>query len=413
VTQLSNAASTSPLRLGIVGFGAAAQAFLPAIQSRPDWRLCAIAEAAPAVRQNDTAAGLMGYGLAGIFESLDEMLNGCELDVIYIATPTPLHCQQVLSALAAGKHVIVEKPMAINLTEALRMADAADAANRVLLVGHSHSFDQPIARMRQIIESGRLGRVQMVNTWCYTDWMQRPRRAEELDSTLGGGVTFRQGAHQFDILRLLCGGAVHSVRAKTFDWMQARRGTGAHTVLLDFENGAAGTAVYNGYGGFASMDIGFDISEWGLHQPREHRNQRAAGHTSKDLQADPAAELLAKQVRAKTAIADFAPHPPFFGLTVVSCEGGDIRQSPKGLYIETREGREEIVLAADPSPRQAVLDEMLQAIRGHKAPLHNARWGAATLAVCEAAMASSAQRREIILSTYSKHERNTTHEYTI
>lgn len=409
--------ASSPLRLGIVGFGAAAQAFLPAIQSRADWKLCAIAEATPAVRthleQNGTAASLIGYGLAGIFESMGEMLNVCELDVIYIATPTPLHCQQVLAALAAGKHVIVEKPMAINLAEALRMADAADRANRVLVVGHSHSFDQPIARMHQIIESGRLGRVQMAHTWCYTDWMQRPRRAEELDSTLGGGVTFRQGAHQFDILRLLCGGAVHSVRAKTFDWLPERRGTGAHTVFLDFENGAAGTAVYNGYGGFASMDIGFDISEWGLHQPREHRSQRPASHTDKGLQADPAAELLAKQVRAKTAIADFAPHSPFFGLTVVSCEGGDIRQSPKGLYIETRDGREEVVLSADPSPRQAVLDEMLQAIRGQKAPLHNARWGAATLEVCEAAMASSAQRREIILSTHSQHERNRTHEHSI
>jgi phthalate 4,5-cis-dihydrodiol dehydrogenase len=279
----------------------------------------------------------------------------------------------------------------------LRMADAADAANRLLMVGHSHSFDQPIARMREIIESGRLGSVQMVHTWCYTDWMQRPRRAEELDSTLGGGVTFRQGAHQFDILRLLCGGVVHSVRAKTFDWLEGRRGIGAHTVFLDFENGAAGTAVYNGYGGFASMDIGFDISEWGLHQPRDLRSKRPAGHTGKGLQADPAAELLAKQARAKKAIADFAPHPPFFGLTVVSCEGGDIRQSPKGLYIETQEGREEIVLSADPSPRQAVLDEMLHAIRGHTTPLHSARWGAATLAVCEAAIASSNGRREIFL----------------
>jgi phthalate 4,5-cis-dihydrodiol dehydrogenase len=84
-------------------------------------------------------------------------------------------------------------------------------------------------------------------------------------------------------------------------------------------------------------------------------------------------------------------------LTVVSCEGGDIRQSPKGLYIETRYGREEINLEADPSPRQAVLDEMHKAIRSGIPPLHSARWGAATLAVCEAAIASSTQRREILL----------------
>ena len=58
----------------------------------------------------------------------------------------------------------------------------------------------------------------MIHTWNFTDWMTRPRRPDELDVAQGGGVTYRQGAHQFDIIRLIGGGLVKSVRATTFDW---------------------------------------------------------------------------------------------------------------------------------------------------------------------------------------------------
>ena len=107
--------------------------------------------------------------------------------------------------------------MASNAEEALRMVNASKQYGKSLTVGHSHSFDAPIQAMKQIIESGELGAVQMVNTWCYTDWVYRPRRPEELDPALGGGVTFRQGAHQIDILRALCGPQVDSVKAKVFN----------------------------------------------------------------------------------------------------------------------------------------------------------------------------------------------------
>ena len=96
--------------------------------------------------------------------------------------------------------------MATRLDDARAMVQAAERAGTVLLVGHSHGFDGPVAAMRALIDSGELGAVTMAHHWCYTDWMGRPRRPDELDDAQGGGVTFRQGAHQFDILRLLCGG---------------------------------------------------------------------------------------------------------------------------------------------------------------------------------------------------------------
>ncbi len=373
------------LRVGIAGIGAAGQAFITPLQDHAGFDWVAVAESDAGLRTRmQQAHGVSGHA------TLAAMLAQAELDAVYIATPTPLHAEQVAQAAAAGKHVLVEKPMATSLADARRMVDAAQRAGVVLLVGHSHSFDAPIAAMYTLIASGELGRVRMVHTWCYTDWVHRPRRADELDAAQGGGVTFRQGAHQFDVIRLLCGGRARSVRAQAYDWDPARRTTGAHTVFITFEDGAVATAVYNGYGGYASMDLGGDISEWGFHQPAAARPQRVRAAT-------PADELKAKQARAATAIPACAPHQPHFGLTLVSCERGDIRQSPDGLRVYTADGVREVAVPLDRSPRDRVLDEWHAAISGSAPALHDGRWGLANLEVCVAALASSAQGGEVLL----------------
>jgi phthalate 4,5-cis-dihydrodiol dehydrogenase len=263
------------------------------------------------------------------------------------------------------------------------MIGAAERAGTVLLVGHSHSYDLPIAKMREIVASGALGRVRMIHTWNFTDWIYRPRRPDELDVALGGGVTFRQGSHQFDIVRLIGGGLVRSVQAKTFDWDPGRRSIGAHTVLMQFEDGAAATAVYNGYGYFSTMELIGDVTEWGFTEPIAQRPavQRAAGSA--------ADELAAKRKRAGSAIPASAPHQPHFGVTLVSCERGDIRQSPDGLFVYSDKGRETIALSSDQSPRDRVLDEFADAIAGRRQPVHDGRWGLANLEVCLAAIESS------------------------
>lgn len=377
-----------PIRIGIAGWGAAAQAFLPAIEAHPGFELVAAAEPALPVREEIARErGIKTYA------SVPELLAHPGLDAVYIATPTDLHSEHALQAMAAKKHVLVEKPMAANLAQASAMVAAANASGVVFVVGHSHSYDLPIQAMRGIIAGGTLGPVRMVNTWCYSDWIYRPRRPDELDSSLGGGVTYRQGSHQFDIIRFLCGGLVRSVKAKTFDWDPARRSVGAHVVFLDFVDGAAATAVYNGYGGFSSMDLCADISEWGFLQPAASRRTASrppAGQLPQD-------EVRAKQARAKHAIPGSAPFQPCFGLTLVSCERGDIRQSPQGLSVYSAQGQQEIALPTDRSPRDLVMAEFHAAIAGTAPAIHDGSWGLANLEVCEAAIASSATGRDVLL----------------
>jgi phthalate 4,5-cis-dihydrodiol dehydrogenase len=269
------------------------------------------------------------------------------------------------------------------------MVAAAEAAGVLLLVGHSHSYDLPIKAMLDIIARGELGRLRMIHTWCFSDWIYRPRRPDELNPGLGGGVVYRQGAHQFDVIRLLGGGLLKSVRATAFDWDLERQSIGAHVAYLQFADGAVATAVYNGYGGLPGAELCFDIGEWGLPQRQEDR-------VAAPLR--PVDEVAAKRDRAKKAIPAAAPFQPFFGLTIVSCDRGDLRQSPHGLYLYTRNGREEIVLPPDRSPRALVLDEFAAAIRGEAPAVHDGRWGMATLEVCTAVLSSSQSGREVELT---------------
>jgi phthalate 4,5-cis-dihydrodiol dehydrogenase len=372
------------IRIGIVGMGAAGWAFLPPIRGNPAFELVAIAE--PVAEMRETVAAETGVA---VYPDLPSMLRDAKLDAVYIATPTELHPEHVAQACAAKKHVLTEKPMAIRVEQAQAMVEAASRAGVVLQVGHSHSYDLPIARMREIVVSGALGRVRMIHTWNFTDWMARPRRAAELDVGQGGGVTYRQGAHQVDILRLIGGGLVKSVRATTFDWDDSRRSIGAHTIFLNFADGAAATAVYNGYGHFSGTELIGGVGEWG-----DITKQRAAAQPS--VAMTPEQELAAKRQRARSAIPTGAPHQPHFGLTMVSCERGDIRQSPNGLLVYSERGREEIALPGDQSPRDLVIAEFADAIAG-KPTTHTGRWGLANLEVCTAAIESSRSGKEIEL----------------
>ena len=110
----------------------------------------------------------------------------------------------------------------------------------------------------------------------------------------------------------------------------------------------------------------------------------------------PEQELEAKRKRAKNAIPASAPHQPHFGLTLVSCERGDIRQSPDGLFVYSENGRETIALPTDRSPRALVLEEFAAAIGGAETT-HSGRWGLANLEVCTAAIESSRSGKEIEL----------------
>jgi phthalate 4,5-cis-dihydrodiol dehydrogenase len=382
------------LRMGIVGLGIAGSALLPSIAKHPHVKVTAASG-----RNKERLEKFASDYQAEYHLNVEDLCQSEQVDAIYIASPTELHVEHVKVAAQYKKHIIVEKPMAVSLEEADELIHIAESSGIHMIVGHSFSFEPPIRKMREIIEEGTLGNVRMIHNWYFNDWLYRPRTPEELDTSLGGGVTYRQGSHQFDIIRYLGGGMLRSVRAMTGRWDASRSTEGAHTAYLEFEDGTVATAVYNGYDRFHTAELTFGIGEGGpslkstgYASSRKNIQQLGNREAEKSLKSEKGYGGSRSKNYAKEEY-----HQPFFGLTVVSCEQGDIRQSPNGLIIYGEDEKYEIVLQEE-TGRDVMIAELYDAVVHDRPSVHDGRWGKANLEVCNAVLASAKERKEIYLS---------------
>ena len=376
------------LGIGAIGLGRAFSIMAPTFARDPRVRLVAGADPRPEARSRFE----QDFN-AKAFDSSEKLLADPQVHVVYIATPHQFHAADAIAAAKHGKHVLVEKPMALTLDECRRMIAAAREAGVQLIVGHSHSFDAPILRARELIESAALGAVRMITALNYTDFLYRPRRPEELDTASGGGVVFNQAAHQVDIVRLLAGAPVRTVRAFTGAWDAARPTEGAYSCQLGFANGVFATLVYSGYAHFDSDEFTGWIGEMGA-----KKDPAAYGAARRQLGAD---ELAIKSARNYGGPAfrtvDEAQAHQHFGLILVSCERGDIRPLPSGVMVYADAERRTEDLAPPRVPRGEVIDELHEAVVNAKAPLHSGESAMATLEVCLAILRSAREQREIAL----------------
>ena len=246
------------MRFGVVGLGRAFTLMLPTFLAEQRVALVAACDPREAARARFTA----DFG-APAYADVEQLVHDPDVEVVYVASPHQFHAAHVELAAAAGKHVLVEKPMALSREECDRMIRACDAAGVCLVVGHCHSFDTPYLHARGLIESGRYGDVRMIQALNYTDFLYRPRRPEELRTQDGGGVVFSQAAHQVDVVRLLAGSAVSRVRSVLGRWDPQRPTEGAYSALLWFESGAFANLCYSGYGHFDSDEWCSGIGEMG------------------------------------------------------------------------------------------------------------------------------------------------------
>lgn len=352
-----------------------------------------------AIAGGTRAPGLAAEYSVAYIPTYEALLARADVDAVLIATPHTTHVAQVVQAAAAGKHVLVEKPMAVTLADCEAMIDAAAKGGVHIVVGHSHSFNAPVLRAREMIESGKHGRVRMITALNYTDYMYRPRRPEELDTAQGGGVIFSQGAHQIDIVRLLGGGKVRSVRAATGMWDASRPTEGAYSALLTFEDGAFANATYSGYAHYDSDALTDWVGEMGLLKDRTRY-----GVARKALKKISAAKEAAMKAARNYGGPDYAPVAPelqfhqHFGFVVVSCEKADLRPAPNGVMVhgDDRERLEDVPVRD--IPRAEVVDELYAAAIEGKPPLHSGRWAMATLEVCLAILQSARDGKEVTLA---------------
>ncbi|MFI5266793.1 MAG: Gfo/Idh/MocA family protein [Chloroflexota bacterium] len=387
------------LKIGIAGIGVGATEILPAMESMPELDLFAGADLVAETRDlfQQRFAGAKAY------DSVEKLCADPDVEAVWVATPNRFHAEHAIMAAEHGKHVVVEKPMALSLEQAERMLDAADRNGVKLLAGHTQSFSLPVRTMRKIIVSGQLGPLRAIHVQAYSDWMLRPRTADELDLSQGGGVPYRQVPHQADTIRLLGGGQLRSVRAMTGQWMPERPIPGYYCAYLEFEDGTPATMIHNGYGyllGNSMVPWGVDKQEYTLEQRVEVRKSLRSG-TRDETRDKQDMRLGGRRQDAVLRRTEPGPWlPSDLGILVVTCERGDMRHSARGVYVYDDDGMHEIDLTVQGQKigRRAELEELYGCVVLGKPLFHDGRWGMATLEVSLSIMQSARERREIMLT---------------
>jgi predicted dehydrogenase len=227
------------LRLGVVGVGAGVFALHRAvIQQRKDLQLVGVCD----VHTDPGHQRALELGCA-FFTDHHQLLAETSPDAVVILTPHPLHAPIALDCVAAGAHVLVEKPMAAHIADADRMVEAAAAAGRFVAVSFQHRHRPEVRAARTLIQSGRLGEIQRVQlTAVWTRTARYYSRAAWRGSWAGegGGVLMNQAAHNLDLICHLAGQP-----ARVLAWnratLHAIETEDTCAALLEWSSGGLGT----------------------------------------------------------------------------------------------------------------------------------------------------------------------------
>jgi predicted dehydrogenase len=278
---------TRPLRIAVVGAGGWGSLLAGVIAGLPGVELTGVADAtADASRHAAEALGTRA------FADVDAVLASSEVEAVAIAVPNDQHVRLIERALAAGKHVLVEKPMALTVEDAERVGRLADQRKLVLMPDHVQRYYGPLVEVQRLVSSGAIGEIVAASVsrrdflHRTKPWLQQRRHV--------GGLLYQSACHEYDFLRWVCGEVVQVrclagplvIAYETLDY--------SDTILtqLRFESGAIGQ-VWNcmtdplmGYDGVVTGSEGtvsFDLYDARVRmrriggEPSEHRFEPADG----------------------------------------------------------------------------------------------------------------------------------------
>jgi len=226
------------ISVGLLGCGRIAKrhAELLSNEQVPDARLGGVCDIVP-----QRVSAFAERYRAQAFSHIDELLADDSIDVVAVLTPSGLHAEHVIAVAHAGKHVIVEKPMALRLDDADAMIRACDEAGVKLFVVKQNRFNVPVVKLREALEEGRFGRLVLGTVrvrWC------RDQAYYNQDSWRGtwrydGGVLTNQASHHVDMLEWMMGD-IESVHARAITALVNIETEDTAIATLKFRNGALG-----------------------------------------------------------------------------------------------------------------------------------------------------------------------------
>lgn len=264
------------IRVGLLGYGFMGKTHAYAISALPyffdslPFTASIAGVVTRSIEKSERVASTLG-GECRAFESL-EALIASDVDVIDVCTPNICHEQAVKAALAAGKHVYCEKPLADTLCAADRMAELAEQSGKICTVVFNNRHLAAVCRAKQLIDEGRLGRILSFDfSYLHNSCVDPERVAgwkQSADVCGTGGVLFDLGSHVLDLLVYLCG-PVHSVTGRSQIAFPTRRGMDGNSwqtnapeafyMLLKTENGAMGTVTASKLATGTNDELGFTI----------------------------------------------------------------------------------------------------------------------------------------------------------
>ena len=261
-------------RIGISGAGFGVSSHLPALLAHPRFEVVALAS------PNRAAAGARERGIAHAFASCADMVAGCDLDGVVVASPPFAHHDDVLAALAAGKHVMCEKPFALNVTQAQSMVDASLRAGTACGVAHEFRYVPERAALKELVVNGHLSPLREIEITHLAKWLGADgtrARGWWFERERGGGVAGALLSHLIDSANWTAGrepqrstGMVRTANP------QRRDGRGEFTSTVD--DGAFALIDYGeGIVGRISVDAATSVESFTFAVHGEHRTAVASG----------------------------------------------------------------------------------------------------------------------------------------
>ncbi len=224
-------------RFGIVGCGRIAPRHADSLADIPGAELVQVCD----VIESRAHAFAEKHGVSYCLD-YHELLANPQIDIVNICTPSGMHAEMTIAALKAGKHVIVEKPMAMNPADADRMIAAAKDANRKLCIVLQNRYNPPMQDFYHAVHDGKIGRVLLGSV---TVRWYRPQEyyndGWHGTKSMDGGALMNQSIHHIDALQWLIGVPVKSVFAYTATLAHQMEAEDVGVVVVKFENGALAT----------------------------------------------------------------------------------------------------------------------------------------------------------------------------
>lgn len=330
-------------RAGVIGCGAIAQAVhLPGYMRARGAALAAACDPVP--QRLREAARIAGDGLH-TYTDYREMLAAERLDVVSVASPNKFHAEQAEAALAAGAHVLLEKPPATSLAEIERIRRAVRRSGRLLIVGFLHRFYRGNRRMHRLIQEGAIGAPYMIRVrfahrgpmpgWAKSEWFYDPALAR-------GGALLDMGIHAIDQCQWLVG-PIRSVQAKAATLRKNIRLDDNAVLLVEFARPKALGYIEVGWtspAGFVGIEVMGD--EGALRQDYVGHTTLTTGKIAPDGRTKP---------KLKTRIIDRAPTTGGWDMEVPEVVKALRAGSDLGCNIDTGGAALAVALAAYESSR--------------------------------------------------------------